>query len=326
MVNKSIVLILIATLYISSSCKAQHQKVTPYENKTTTIDTLLTPEIGGIKQVIGIKTDDAKKPILLFLSGGPGSSMIRGAERFTKELNTKFTIVHWDQRDAGKTLALNPSPTQPSVSQMKQDTYQVVQFITKKLKQDKIHLLGSSWGNVLGFYMVQHHPELLHAYYASNPVISQLASEKELLDILKAHFKDNAIANEELAKVKIPFEIDEDLFYIRKWLFYKNGKAFATSAGFKKGFLQWSKTWAPAWNEVMAIDLPKTLKIVQCPIYFFVGKSDIQTSTAITTSYFEELKAPKKALFLFKNSGHQIHQDEPKKFQDIIIQILNAKN
>jgi hypothetical protein len=42
MINKSIVLILIATLYISPSCKAQQQKVTPYENKTTTIDTLLT--------------------------------------------------------------------------------------------------------------------------------------------------------------------------------------------------------------------------------------------------------------------------------------------
>lgn len=69
-------------------------------------------------------------------------------------------------------------------------------------------LIRKLLGNVLSFYMVKHHPELLHAYYASNPVISQLASEKELLDTLLAHFKDN----EELAKVKIPFEIDEDLF------------------------------------------------------------------------------------------------------------------
>lgn len=261
-----------------------------------------------------------------FYQEGPGSSMIRGSELFTKELSTKFTIVHWDQRDAGKTLELNPSPRPPSISQMEQDVYQVVQFITKELKQNKVHLLGSSWGNVLGFYMVKYNYELWHAYYASNPIISQLASEKKILKILKSPFKENATASEELAKVKISFEIDEDLFYTRKWLFYKNGKAFANNEGFKKGFLQWSKTWSLAWNEVMTINLPKTLKEVQCPIYFFVGKNDIQTSPTITVNYFEDLKAPKKALFIFENSGHQIHQDEPKKFQDAIIGILNAKN
>ena len=74
----------------------------------------------------------------------------------------------------------------------------------------------------------------------------------------------------------------------------------------------------------MNIDLPKTLKEVNCPIYFFVGKNDIQTSTEITENYFEELKAPKKDLFLFENSGHQIHHDEPEKFQHTIINTLEA--
>ncbi|NVI84514.1 hypothetical protein [Janthinobacterium sp. BJB401] len=74
------------------------------------VTTTLTPDIGGIKQVLEIKTDDANKPVLLFLSGGPGSSMIKGADAFTNILKSRFTIVQWDQRDAGKTLKLNPSP------------------------------------------------------------------------------------------------------------------------------------------------------------------------------------------------------------------------
>ena len=72
----------------------------------------------------------------------------------------------------------------------------------------------------------------------------------------------------------------------------------------------------------MKIDLPKTLKKVNCPVYFFVGKNDIQTSTKITKDYFEKLLAPQKDLFLFEESGHQIHQDEPEKFQKTILQIL----
>lgn len=286
------------------------------------IDTIITPEIGGIKQAIEIKTDDSSQPILLFLSGGPGSSMMKGADSFTRILKSKFTIVQWDQRDAGKTLGLNPSPVPPSVELMGKDTYEVIQLLREQLKQKKVYLLGSSWGNALGFYIVRNHPEVLHAYFAVNPVISQLASEKELLKILKIHFSEDPVASKELASVHIPFTIDEDLFYLRKWLFYKDGKQYVTGDDFKKGFLQWSKTWSPAWNEVMKIDLSKTLKKVECPVYFFVGKNDIQTSTAITKQYFEQLKAPGKDLFLFENSGHQIHKDEPEKFQNTIMMLL----
>ena len=286
------------------------------------IDHAFTPDIGGIKQVVEIKIDDASKPALLFLSGGPGSSMINNAAAFTDQLKKHFTIVQWDQRDAGKTLKLNPSPTRPSLAQMDSDTLEVVNFVRSKLKQQKIYLLGSSWGNVLGFHIVKTHPELLSAYFAVNPVLSQLASEKELLETLKLHFKDNAAASAELATVSLPFKTEEDLFHLRKWLFIRDGKAFAASAGFKSGFLQWSKAWSPVWNEVMAIDLNASLKKVDCPIYFLVGKNDIQTSTNITVRYAEALEAPEKELYLFEKSGHQIHQAEPEKFQATIIRTL----
>ena len=322
--RKYLILLLLAILFQYYECSSQNKKEFRSENISHKIDTLLTPEIGGIKQAIEIKTDDSNRPILFVLAGGPGSSMMNNADSYTNNLKNKFTIVQWDQRGAGKTLKLNPSPIQPSLEQMEKDTYQVISFIIKELNQEKIYLLGSSWGNVLGFYIVKNYPELLYAYFAVNPVISQLESEKELLKTLKIHFKENSLASKELASVNIPFKIDEDLFYLRKWLFYKDGKEYVTSNDFKKGFLQWSKTWSPVWNEVMSINLPKTLKKVDCPIYFFVGKNDIQTSTKITKEYFEELKAPKKDLFLFENSGHQIHQDEPEKFQNTIIKILDA--
>lgn len=294
------------------------------QNISAEREEILSPDIGGIKQFLQIKTDDPRKPVLLFLSGGPGSSMMKGGDTFTNILKKKFTIVQWDQRDAGKTLKLNPSPVQPSVEQMQNDTYQVVDFLIKKFGQEKIFLLGSSWGNVLGFHIVKNHPELLHAYFAVNPVVSQLASEKELLQTLKIHFQDNAIASKELASVNIPFQSDDDMFYLRKWLFYKDGKEYATSDDFKKGFLEWSKHWSPVWKEVTNINLPVSLKKVDCPVYFFVGKNDIQTSTVITERYFAALQAPKKDLFLFEKSGHQIHQDEPEKFQNTIIKIFEA--
>jgi len=320
--TKRALFLLLAFLLQAHAGKAQPASRLLPTGNTRRIDTLLAPEIGGIKQVLAIKTDDSRKPVLLFLAGGPGSSMMPAADRFTRLLSNTFTLVQWDQRDAGKTLALNPSPTQPSVAQMERDTYHVVRFLTQELNQQKIYLAGSSWGNVLGFYMVDQHPELLHAYFAVNPVVSQLASERALLSLLRTHFQADPVASKELASVTIPFEKDEDLFYLRKWLFYKEGKQEVTSEAFKKGFLQWSKTWSPVWNDVMAVDLPKTLKKVKCPIYFFVGKHDVQTSATITQTYFQALKAPRKRLVVFEHSGHQIHKDEPEKMQQAILQTL----
>lgn len=312
--KKSLLMFLLALT--SAVCLAQE----------TAMDVLLTPDIGGIKQAIEIKTDDASKPVLLFLSGGPGSSMMNNAARYTTVLKTRFTIVQWDQRDAGKTLKLNPSPNPPTLAQMTDDTRQVVEFVRKTLRQEKIYLLGSSWGNVLGFDMVKNHPDWLHAYFAVNPVVSQMDSENELLQTLKAQLKDNADASDELAKVNPPFNTAQDMFYLRKWLFYKEGKKFVFDPEFKAFFGEWSKTWSSVWTDVMRIDLRKSLATVQCPVYFFVGKNDIQTSTGVAIEYFEKLHAPRKQLFLFENSGHQIHQEEAEKFQQMIIGILDANS
>lgn len=316
----AILVTLLAAMVPCHPCLAQGANALGGTTAPAMIDLRFTPEIGGIRQIVDIKTDDARKPVLLFLSGGPGSSMINGAPSFTDKLKSRFTIVQWDQRDAGKTLALNPSPTRPTLVQMKQDTVDVIDFVRKELRQEKIFLLGSSWGNVLGFHIVQTRPAILHGYFAVNPVVSQLASEQALLATLRNHFKENSLATTELATVNIPFKSDDDLLYLRKWLFYKDGKTNVLSEQFKAGFTQWSAQWSAVWNEVMATDLPKSLASADCPVYFLVGANDIQTLTSLTETYFAQLKAPKKALFKFERSGHQIHHDEPAKFQDTIIQ------
>ena len=118
MIRKNLILLLLAILFQSHECSSQNNKVLKSASVSHKIDTLLTPEIGGIKQVIEIKTDDSHRPILFILSGGPGSSMMNNADNFTSTLKNKFTIVQWDQRNAGKTLTSNPSPIQPSVEQM----------------------------------------------------------------------------------------------------------------------------------------------------------------------------------------------------------------
>jgi len=88
---KKTLAVLFAAMIPFYGCQAQTMAET--KPVSAEVTTTLTPDIGRIKQVLEIKTDDATKPALLFLSGGPGSSMIKGADAFTNVLKSRFTIV-----------------------------------------------------------------------------------------------------------------------------------------------------------------------------------------------------------------------------------------
>src|SRR5687768_17391455 len=74
------------------------------------IDTHEIVPVGGIKHYIQIKGKDDSKPILLFLHGGPGGSLLHKTDQISGKLQEHFVVVQWDQRETGETLRLNRSP------------------------------------------------------------------------------------------------------------------------------------------------------------------------------------------------------------------------
>lgn len=318
--------ILAIILFLTDSCKNNNYKSGNGIQETIKIDSIYTPIIGGIKQAIKIQTDDLNKPTLLYFCGGPGGSEMDVSHSFTDILKEKFTLIEWDARNAGKTLKLNISPVEPTIEIMTQDGLEVVEFVLKELKKDKTHLVATSFGNILGLNIVKSNPELIKSYFAVNSVINQKESDKRLLEFLKIHYHDNEIATNELKHIQIPFESEEDLFVLWKWLFIKDGNKYVTTENYKNGFLKWSNEWKNVINEMYDVDFTKTLTEVDCPIYFFVGKNDYQTSTEVAKDYFKNLNASKKRLIVFENSGHGIHSDESIKFQETIIGLVNTEN
>lgn len=291
----------------------------------TRYDTL---SVGNIKQVVSYSgTQDA--PLILFLHGGPGSSRMKQADIFSADLQKKFMVVQWDQRGAGRTAALNQSPVPVTLKLMESDTYEIIKILLKKFSQKKLYLVGESWGTVLGFRMAEKHPELLNTYIAFSPVINQTKSEQMLLDQLKLHAKSESDtkAQEELNMVKIPFTDYEQMYYLRKWMFSYDGHPFAEKdLPLLKQFMEdWSKTWMPTWNEVMQQNLFRELPKINCPVYFFLGKKDLQTNFNVSKEYFESLKAPKKNIFIFENAGHSVLTEEAGQVQKIIINEILEK-
>jgi pimeloyl-ACP methyl ester carboxylesterase len=285
----------------------------------TPIDSAGYVTIGGIKQFVSIKGNDNSRPLLLFLHGGPGNSVMSYAEKFTNLLQRHFVVVQWDQRESGKTRTLNKSPQSLTVGLFEEDTRQLVDTLLRRFNREKLYLAGHSWGSVLGFYMAKNYPDLLYAYIPICPMINQLQSERTVLAMMKerAQKSGNQKALEEMATVKVPFENGEQLFYHRKWLLsFMGSKARITG----DQVIEWSKTWLHVFNDASKNNLLESLQTIRCPVYFFVGRKDYQTNSNITKAYFEQLNAPKKGIFWFEKSGHSVPTTEPALLQAIIIE------
>lgn len=283
------------------------------------IDREETVLIGGIRQYITIQGKDSSLPLLLFLHGGPGGSMMNYAGNFTDKLQKHFVVIQWDQRETGRTRQLNASTVPLTYAVFQQDTHALIQMLLKRFHREKLYLAGHSWGTALGFHIAKDYPALLYAYMPIGPMINQRESERIALGIMKekALKTGNQAEMEELATVRIPFETGKQLYYHRKWLL--------DFAGSKRNLSQryvedWSATWLKVFNEASGDNLIESLPAIGCPVYFFVGRKDYQTNSKITETYYTALQAPKKALFWFELSGHSIPSSEPDRLQDLIIE------
>ena len=281
------------------------------------IDTTVIFQINGIRQYVRIKGADVSKPLILFLHGGPGGSLMQKFDKVSSKLQQHFVVVHWDQRETGQTLKLNKTTEPLTLQLFYDDTHDLADSLLRQFSRSKLYLIGYSWGSGLGFYIADRYPELLYAYIAVSPLIAQYRSDSISLAMLKD--KMGKKARQELAQIQIPFQNAEQLYYHRKWLFKYDGQKLVSLTLTKRFVDSWAATWFDVFSRSTDVDLFQTLPAIKCPVYFFAGAKDYHTNSSITTEYYSKVSAPKKDLFLFKEAGHELPETHNAAFQDMII-------
>ncbi len=289
----------------------------------TTINHGEAIEIGGIKQWVKFQGEDDQAPVLLFLHGGPGNSVMSYADRFTKELQKHFVVVNWDQRQSGQTALMNKSTELLTVSLFVSDGIELINFLKLRFSKEKIYLMGHSWGGYLGLLLAVARPDLLDAYFAINPMIYQIESEQLSLQAMyaMANNENNQEAVIELDKVEIPFKSWEQLYYHRMWL----SKLMKTTSPTRSKVEHWSAVWLSLFNEASATNLFEFAPALNCPAYFLIGANDFQTHYSLAESYYHKVICKEKKLYWFSDSAHNPHLTESEKFQKIVVDIGNKK-
>src|SRR4030088_1567538 len=100
------------------------------------------------------------------------------AHAFQRELEKDFVVIQWDRRAAGKSYREDISSTL-TTEQLVADTIELTNVLRARFHEDRIYLVGHSWGTYLGMLVVARHPELYHAYVG----IGQLARSSPIAGI-----------------------------------------------------------------------------------------------------------------------------------------------
>lgn len=342
----------IGTLLWAREVLQQHHATTYAVKDPKGIDELKPIEIGGVKQWVQIRGRNRDNPVLLYLHGGPGFPMIgwTWGDATFKPWEDYFTLVLWDQRQTGKSYYPANDETNPlTVEQFVSDTEEVIQYLQSYLNQDKLFLLGHSWGTVLGMHMVKRHPEWLHAYVGLGQVVNWMDNERVLYERVLHHAREQ---NEQALITKLegikPYidpnnpgpSFAENALWLRRELSRlagETGMHHMSSAELKKHFafsritssyLSWPDISnallgdevalyrAPysLTEDVLTIDLPKDIgSSFKVPIFFFSGVHDYQTPVTLSDQWFSKIEAPHKEIIHFQDSAHLIVNEEPGK-------------
>lgn len=261
------------------------------------------------------------------------------ARSFGLELEKHFTVVHWDQRGSGKSRGSLSPDADLTIGMYIEDVVALTQYLRERFDEEKIYLVGHSWGSLLGTLTVRDHPELYHAYVGVGQIANMQENEKLSLAYVRnrATSEGNTKALQELASVD-PAMYGADISQMqvqRKWLYlYEGGFRGISFAGLAwlyisspeyslgdlKNLLLGSNQLPPMlWDEVMQVDLTKTATQFEVPVYFFAGKYDYNTPSELAEDYFSFLSAPKKEFVWFPESSHFMNVTASAQFQDTLI-------
>ena len=117
--------------------------------------------IGGIEQWVSIRGRDLANPVIVIAHGGPGSGLSPLIAETTLGWERHFTVVHWDQRGAGRTFSrAKAGQGEMTLARIAEDGLEVTAYALKRTGQAKAILFGGSWGTVVAVAMARRRPDL----------------------------------------------------------------------------------------------------------------------------------------------------------------------
>ena len=306
------------------------------------VDTLECIRIGGADQWVLERSEDVSNPIVLYLHGGPGTSQMTLNRRNMRDLEASFTVANWDQRGAGKSYAAIRDAGAMNIEQFVEDTREVTRYLLQKFGQDRLVLVGHSWGSAIGALTVARSPELYSCYVGIGQVANMAEGEALsyhwVLD--QAQRRNDRRALRSLERIgPPPYSGDwrRKTMTERTYVARFGGEVRASRHGalgmvagsvlvsseytlrdrvnFLRGVLG---SMRALWPQLLEVNLFEQVPELRVPVFFMEGRHDWEIPWILAARYYEALRAPSKRLVWFENSAHLPNAEERERFNEIM--------
>ena len=301
------------------------------------IDETLHIPIGGVKQFIMIRGEDVMNPVLLLLHGG--TTETAHFAKFNQPLEKNFTVVYYDQRGEGKSYIKGSDASLLTLARYIEDAHELTQYLKKRFDKEKIHLLGHSFGTLLGMKVVALYPEDYNAYIAVSQAADAVKSDNLAYDdlalkgvkrlyLIPRVTKENITTLDFTKRTKelINLSIKHGGIYHDTSILNILKQALLPLLTFKyysfKEKLRAIKQHEQRIQIYYQHILMQEILEIKVPIYFIHGKHDMVINYDLTKEYFEKLDAPKKEFITFEQSAHFPPFEESAKFNDLVKSLI----
>lgn len=320
---------------------SQFTASTPPIDAENSISELIKLDLNGRKQWISLRGRDKSAPVLLFLAGGPGGTQMAAVRHELTKLENYFVVVNWDQPGSGKSYYAEKIQNITTDTYIK-DGYALTEYLKKRFLKDKIYLIGESWGSALGIFLVDFFPESYHALIGTGQMID--FAETERMDYAKAmeiakDKGDTSLIRRLTANGEPPYygknvtlKSAVYLNYLTSYMArnpdihnpgYNTFRDISSSEyglldkiNFFRGVIN---TYNHVYQQLYDIDMRIRYTKIDVPVYFFLGRYDVNAPTVLVEEYERILEAPDKRIVWFEHSGHSPWINERDKFIEEVI-------
>jgi len=303
-------------------------------------------EVGGHDLAMMIRGRSTDAPVLLFLAGGPGGSELGAMRRHLPALERDFVVATWDQRGTGKSYGeLDPVSTL-TLRRAVGDTIEVTNYLRDRFGQDKIYLLGNSWGTILGVLAARQHPELYRAFIGTGQMVSPLATDRIFYaDTLRwARRTGDTDLVGKLTKSGPPpyasvLDYEAALSYEHEVYPYDHARNSEGEGGFSENLFvheytlleqihnlgAFMDTFSALYPRIQGVDLRRDVRALEVPVFLVQGRHEAPGRARLAEQWLDLVQAPRKQMIVLDASGHRPLFEQPSRFHDVMTDIVLAR-
>ena len=311
--------------------------------KTYPIDEHLKLALNGTTLDFRIRGTSEHNPVLLFLHGGPGSCDRLTVLEDRAPLTDICTLVCFDQRGSGKSYSREQAAKHMDMETAIEDVIAVVEYLLTRFHQEKLYLVGHSYGSFLAVNVCQRIPEKIAAYIGLGQLANGPENERISYEFVweEAQKRGEKKAIQALTRIGAPvngmYRSIQDLSVQRNLMnryggaiYDKKGNIFTSMVlpalrtpeyslvdliGYIKGVYY---NLGELWEEVVACDFVRTVPKLDVPVFITQGRYDRNTPPEIAKAWFDVLQAPQKEWIWFEKSAHSPCHEEKDKWNEVV--------